>query len=238
MYKGVEIKYEKIMKNIREIKTKYYRGKKNTQDGFNKRIEGFLFSDSFSATATKFLLMFVATGSVAFVGATLPGLIKTIGFFCKGMRNHKRAKIEYSKKKISNSFAYLRKRQLIEILKEKNGKISVRLTNKGKKRLMEYSLDMLEIKKPEKWDGKWRVLTFDIPVHPKAYNSAREALRNKIKELGFYQIHKSVWVYPYECEDELLFIAEMFKVQQYIEIFTVDKMLHEKIMREKFPTLR
>lgn len=220
------------------IKTRSSQWKEKLPDGFGEKMENFLLSDSLSATATKFLLMLVATGGVVFVGATLPGLIKTIGYFCRSTRNRKRAKIKYSKKKISNSFAYLRKRQLIEILKEKNGKISVRLTNKGKRRLIEYSMDMLEIKKPEKWDRKWRVLTFDIPAHPNAYNSAREALRNKIKELGFYQVHKSVWIYPYECEDELLFIAGMFKVQQYIEIFTVEKMLHEKVLRGKFPTLQ
>ena len=78
---------------------------------------------------------------------------------------------------------------------------------------------------------------FDIPSYPKKYNYARDALRCKIKELGFYQIQKSAWVYPYECEDELLFIAGMFQVQKYVEILTVEKLLHEDFVRKKFEFL-
>ncbi|OGI21237.1 MAG: hypothetical protein A3J06_01530 [Candidatus Moranbacteria bacterium RIFCSPLOWO2_02_FULL_48_19] len=209
------------------------RRKENFIDEVRKKAESFLVSHSPAATATKFLLMFTAIGGISIVGATLPGLVKAIGFFA----NEAKKKNRYPKVKIKNSFEYLKKKQFIEIVKEKNGKIQVRLTNKGKKRLAEYSLDMLEIKKPEKWDGKWRVLMFDIPAHPKKYDYARDALRDKVKELGFYQIQKSVWVYPYECEDELLFIAEVFKVQQYIEILTVEKLLHENLVRKKFTFL-
>ncbi|MBI2439270.1 MAG: hypothetical protein HYV45_01560 [Candidatus Moranbacteria bacterium] len=207
--------------------------KKMSMENMRKRIEGFLFSDSPSVTVTKFLLVFIAIGGVAVVGATLPGLVKTIGHFSRMSKKRK----EYSKEKISASFEYLKKKQFIKIIKEKNGKVQVKLTNKGKSRLTEYSLDMLEIRKPKQWDGKWRIFMFDIPAHPKIYHSAREALRSKIKKLGFYQIQKSVWIYPYECEDEILFIAEMFKVQKYIEILTVEKLLHENFVREKFPFL-
>ncbi|MEK9150998.1 MAG: hypothetical protein AAB547_00010 [Patescibacteria group bacterium] len=222
------------MKNIRKTHKKHNRVRGHIPGWFEENIEAFLLSDSLSATTIKFLLMFIAMGGIAVVGATLPGLVKTIGAFTHGRRGRRNYKNKYSKKQISNTFEYLKKKQLIEVIKEENGRTVVRLTNKGKKRLMEYSIDMVEIKRPEKWDGKWRILMFDIPAYPKKYNCAREALRNKIKELGFYQIQKSVWAYPYECEDELLFIAETFKVQKYIEIITADRILHEKILRKKF----
>ncbi|MDO8566356.1 MAG: hypothetical protein Q7S04_04190 [Candidatus Moranbacteria bacterium] len=207
--------------------------KENLADNVRKKAEAFLVSDSPSATATKFLLTFIAIGGVSIVGATFPGLVKAIGFFSNGSKKKNR----YPEVKIKNSFKYLKKKQFVEIIKEKNGKIWVRLTNKGRNRLTGYSLDVLEIKKPEKWDGKWRVLMFDIPSHPKKYDYARDALRRKIRELGLYQIQKSVWVYPYECEDEILFVAEIFKVQRYIEILTVEKLLHESLLREKFKFL-
>ena len=75
---------------------------------------------------------------------------------------------------------------------------------------------------------------FDIPTKPKIYNQAREALRLKIKELGFFQMQKSAWVCPYECEDELLFVAELYHVEKYIEVLTVEKLLHESILKRKF----
>lgn len=207
--------------------------KQPSEEWWKQKIEDFLSSDSPTITATKFLLAFTAMGGIAIVGATIPGLIRLIGHSSRGHR----FKADYSKKKIENSFTYLKKKQFLEIIREKNGRIQVKLTNKGKKRLMEYSLDTIKIEKPKKWDGKWRVLTFDIPVYPKRYNAAREALRSKIKELGFYQIQKSVWVYPYECEDEILFVAEMFQVQQYIEILLVEKVLHTDVLKKVFPHL-
>lgn len=206
------------------------RNKGEKDVGFLERIENFLHSDAPTASATKYTLMFLALGGVVFGGAVIPGIFKALKVF--GGNNFARKK--YSRKKIGNSITYLKQKKLIEIIKEKDGKIKVQLTNKGKKRLVEYSIDLLQIKKPKKWDKKWRVLVFDIPTKPRIYNQAREALRFKIKELGFCQMQKSVWVYPYECEDELLFVAELYHVQKFIEVLTVEKLLHEEELRRKF----
>ncbi|EKE15528.1 MAG: repressor in ring oxydation complex/phenylacetic acid degradation pathway related protein (PaaX) [uncultured bacterium] len=192
-----------------------------------KRIEDFFYSDTPAATATKFLLMFAAIGGIAVGGAIVPGILKAIKEFEIPAAKTKR----YGKKQINNALINLKRQKLIDIVKEKNGKIQVKLTNKGKKRLLEFSLDTVRIKKPKKWDGKWRIVMFDIPNE---LNAARESLRRKIKELNFYQFQKSAWIFPYECEDEILFIAETFNVQQYVEIITADKFLHEEIVKKKF----
>lgn len=216
------------------MKSKYKVNLKNTlkksEQGLKDSIEDFFYSDRPEATATQFLLMFLALGTVVCGGAILPGILKAIKEFSRDND----WKNQFPKKKISNSLTHLRRDRLIEIITDNNDKVKILLTNKGQKRVREYSIDTLKIKKPEKWDGKWRILMFDIPSKPKIYNLAREALRNKIKDLGFFQMQKSAWVYPYECEDELLFIAEAFEVQKYIEILTVEKMLHEKMLKQKF----
>ena len=56
-------------------------------------------------------------------------------------------------------------------------------------------------------DGEWRIVIFDIP---EKFKKAREALRMKLKELGFLELQKSVFIFPYECEDEINFIVEVF----------------------------
>lgn len=188
-------------------------------------LERFQNSNSFAATAGKFLLMTVALGGIVFAGALVPGILALME---ENKKNNK-----YTDKQIKNAVYNLKKRKLIKIVRYDGDKVRVVLTNKGKKRIKEFSLETLLIEKPKKWDGKWRILMFDIPTKPKIYNQAREALRNKIKELGFYQLQKSVWVYPYECEDEILFVAELFYVQKYIEIITAEKVLHE-IQLKKF----
>jgi len=198
---------------------------KETQSHFKKYLNDFIESESFSATAGKFMLMTIALGGIAITGPIVPGLIKLIGEFKQTEK--------YTKDQIKNAFSNLKRRKLIKIIEE-GEKIKVHLTNKGTERFKEYSFESLAIKKPSHWDGKWRILIFDIPTKPKIYNLAREAFRKKIKELGFFQMQKSVWIYPFECEDELLLIAEIFQVQKYIEILTVEKLLHEKELKAKF----
>jgi DNA-binding transcriptional regulator PaaX len=160
------------------------------------------------------------------VGTALTGLLSATKSFSKSKK--------YSRLQMENAFKNLKRRKLIEIIQEGDDKIKVQLTNKGQKRIKEFCLEALEIKKPKVWDKKWRILIFDIPTKPKIYNMAREALRRKIKDLGFYQMQKSTWVYPYECEDEILFIAEIFQVQKHIEIITAEKLLHGDIIKRKF----
>jgi hypothetical protein len=214
------------------MKTKDKKHKYNQSIG--ERIEEFLHSDSCSANVTKYLLMTIATGGIVFGGAVLPGILKAIKDLNEGFDEMERNSKKFSKKKINNALGNIKRQKLIKIIKNKDGKFVVKLTNKGSMRVKKYSFETLKIKKPEKWDGKWRIFIFDIPTNPAIMNQAREVLRKKIKDLGFSQMQKSVWVYPYECEDELLFIAEMFGVQKYIEIITGDKVLHEKILKKKF----
>lgn len=206
----------KIKKKRRELKVR-------------EKIEDFLHSDSIPANATKFLLMVVALGGVAVGGAVLPGILKIL----KSL-DLSEERTGYDKRQISNAWGNLKRQKLIEIEKYKDDKIEVKLTNRGKERVAEFSFDLLRIKKPAKWDGKWRIVIFDIPNR---YKPAREALRNKIKELGLRQLQKSVWVYPYDCEDEILFVAEAFEVQHYIEIITAEKLLHEKVIKGYFKNL-
>ena len=75
------------------------------------------------------------------------------------------------------------------------------------------------------------IVMYDIPHELK---KERDWFRRHLIKFGYEMIQKSVWVYPYECEDELLFVAEMYYVQKYIEILTVEKLLHENLLKRKF----
>lgn len=194
---------------------------------FKEKIEYFLYEDeSFTATAGKFLLMIVALGGVAFIGAAAPGLFQAVGRYGISRR--------YSKKQMYTAYNNLKRRKLIEILSEKDNCLKVQITNTGKKRIREFLFDSLSIPKPKRWDKKWRIVIFDIPVNPKKLDRARRALREKIKELGFYRLQKSVWVHPYPCEDEVLLVAEIFEVTKFVEIIMAEKMLHESKLYAHF----
>lgn len=190
---------------------------------FKQNIQNFLDSDSGYATATKVVFATIALAGIITVIAIAPNVFQVFG-------RQKRSK-RYSDKQLKNAFYNLKKQKLIEVIQEKDNKIKIRLTNKGKERIKELSIDTLAIPQPQKWDKKWRMVIFDIP---NKFVKAREALRKKLKELGFYQLQKSVWAYPYPCQDEILFIAEIFKIQSFINILTVEECLHDYKLRKFF----
>ena len=103
--------------------------------------------------------------------------------------------------------------QMIDYKEDKNGLVTLVLSEKGKKRVLKFDLDDMKIKKPSKWDGFWRIIAFDIPEDK---NKARKALVSKMKELGFYPMQKSVFVYPYDCKNEIDFISEIFEIKPYV----------------------
>ena len=72
------------------------------------------------------------------------------------------------------------------------------------------------------------MVLFDIPEKRKP---AREALRKTLKRLGFYEFQKSVLVHPYECQDELDYVIEFFRLRPYVrtmEVVALDNEPHLK----------
>ncbi|MEK7576357.1 MAG: CRISPR-associated endonuclease Cas2 [Patescibacteria group bacterium] len=111
--------------------------------------------------------------------------------------------------------------RLVDFMIEKDGTSTIVLTERGKKKVLRYKIDEITIKVPTRWDGRWHIVMFDIPEKRKR---AREALRNKLQELGFLQFQKSVWVVPYPCKDEIDFIIEVFEIRphvQYLEVLSI-----------------
>jgi CRISPR-associated endonuclease Cas2 len=90
----------------------------------------------------------------------------------------------------------------------------------------------LEIKKPRKWDQKWRILIFDIQDKHKV---KREALRGKLKELGLYRLQKSVWVCPYDFFQEMDFLREFFGLKyREMRIITASEIENDEEIKAFF----
>lgn len=164
----------------------------------------------------------VAATSPNFVQKALPKILKQASFEWKKYEN---------KKRFLNSFNYLRSCGLIKA--EHRGKqLYVSLTEKGEKNAKKYWIDDLRIKKPEKWDGKWRVMIFDVKDKQKI---KREALRGKIKELGLYQLQKSVWVCPYNFEKEAGILKEFFDFNSdELKLIVASKIENDGAIRQYF----
>lgn len=147
----------------------------------------------------KDILQFLLITGMVYIAASSPY------FTIRLLKEIKRWK-KYPKRKLSSAFYILRKQGCIQIEK-KNKQIYISLTEKGRKRAGWLQIDALKINKPKKWDGKWRIVIFDISELKKFH---REALRGKLKELDFYPLQKSVWVQPFDCSDEINLLKDFF----------------------------
>lgn len=121
--------------------------------------------------------------------------------------------------------------KIIDYRENDDGTVKLVLTEAGRKRALVYNLDKIEIKKPLRWDGLWRVVAFDVPEDKKR---GRMALALKLKEIGFYPMQKSVFIHPYECKDEVDFIVEIFDLEPYVRFLRVKDIDIEFDLKNKF----
>ncbi len=121
--------------------------------------------------------------------------------------------------------------RIIDYKEKEDGTVEIVLTKEGKEKALKYKIDEIKIKKPDTWDGKWRMVIFDIPEKKR---KARKALRDKIRELGFRELQKSVFIFPYECEDEINFVVEVFDLRPYVRLLNVESFTNEEQFKLKF----
>jgi hypothetical protein len=99
--------------------------------------------------------------------------------------------------RINKTVRALRARGLIKMVRSQNG-WRYALTENGKHMLVKYEIKQCMIKKHKYWDKKWRVVIFDIR---EIHRTRRNELRKLLISLGFKLLHKSVWLFPYPCDD-------------------------------------
>jgi CRISPR/Cas system-associated endoribonuclease Cas2 len=105
------------------------------------------------------------------------------------------------------------RRGYIAIDRGKVNQASISITNKGEIKLLESSIGNVI-------DGKWRIVSFDIP---ESLRNKRNSLRRIIKKLGFKQIQKSLWACPYNKADNLKLVFDDLKINKYVAYFIVEK---------------
>ena len=116
-----------------------------------------------------------------------------------------------------------------ELLVYKSG--FARLTPKGEAVLRKLKLQEYKIKKPKRWDKKWRVLIFDIPEKRR---KTRVQVRTTLQRIGFIRLQDSVWVYPYECEELAVLIKADLKVGKDILYMVVEKLEGDAWLKNHF----
>ena len=140
-----------------------------------------------------------------FVGGAIV-LASTSPYFVQNLiKGYKRYQ-KYPKQKVSATIWRLKRDGFIDI-RQSNHQIYISLTPDGRRKAGIFQINNLKIKKPKQWDKKWRLLMFDISQKRKIL---REALRGKLKELGYLPFQKSIWIHPFDCIAEVELLKDFF----------------------------
>lgn len=175
------------------------------------------------------LLRTLALGGVTVTVLLAPGtakmLDKPIQRFIKNLEAKER------ERELRQMLVYMKSKGLIKGSYD----YGLEITDKARKRLAKLDIDKLAIKAPKRWDGKWRIIFYDIPESQKA---ARNAFSFKLRQLGCQQLQRSVWVHPFACQEEVSAVAASLEIDKYITYLEVSKISGRSKLIERFGYLK
>lgn len=126
---------------------------------------------------------------------------------------------------------YMQKQALVKITDNNDGSYQITLTKKGQTRSSRVRFEQLQIPE-EKWDEKWRVFMFDIPEQ---YKTTRDYISRHMRQIGFKQLQKSVFVYPYPVDEFIELVKDMFpEIEKHISYMVAEETDQHNALVKRF----
>lgn len=131
--------------------------------------------------------------------------------------------------------ARYRRKQAIErlveqgLVRERSNRLSITPSGKGVVGVLAASTRALLGK--THWDGKWRIVTFDVP---EKYAPLRRKVRAVLKRAGFVKLQQSLWVYPHECRELAQLIQEESRLSRHVLYGTLDRIDNDEHLKAAF----
>lgn len=117
------------------------------------------------------------------------------------------------KSSLAKAIKRLRENGLIDFVSDEE--LLIKLTDPGKDRALWAKM----LAGDRKWDGRWRLVIWDIPEKRRA---ARDMLRMKLKQLGFTRWQKSVWVSKINCTYILREFIKKVGIEDWVKVVESD----------------
>lgn len=172
---------------------------------------------------TREVLKVIAVSGIVLGTIAIPTLPMAVSTVIKAWKN-------INKRDLGRIIKRLEKQKMISI-NEVGDKISIEITEKGRRRLLEYDFENIEIKSKRR-DGKWRLVIFDIPEEKK---SSRDVFRRKLLELNFIRLQDSVFVSAFPCKSEIDFLCHFLEISNFVTLVSLDKIERgEKLLFKEY----
>lgn len=112
-----------------------------------------------------------------------------------------------------------------------DGEKIYKLNLKGKRHLESYLIVKQGITKTARWDGKWHLVTFDIPEPKKI---ARNNLIIHLKNQGLVNYTKGLWLTPYSPTSFVRGLTKQLGIEKQVKLITATTIDDEKRWRKHF----
>ena len=192
-----------------------------------KQIDEEIFNQKYAPI--KDILILVGAGAFLAASIAVPNLPRALRPFVKEDEReaYKRFNVPYAKRALER----LARQKLVEI-GEEDGVQVVKITEAGRERILRLALDQLEIKKPKHWNGKWYLVSYDIP---ETLKTPRNLFVYYLRAWGFYPFHRSVYLHAYkEAIKAVEFLREYLRLGKYVQILEVNRIEKDHIFRKFF----
>lgn len=158
--------------------------------------------------------------SVALIAPNVLGALKKID-------PHWEHKLD-PRRRVNQTISRLKQKGLI-VFSKSGGQLHI--TQKGQRLLQSIDEGKFYVRKPLRWDGRWRMVMFDVAEHRR---QARDTLRRMLRKVGFVQLQGSVWVYPYDCEGVIKLITADQHLGTQVLYAIVDVLEGDASLRSRF----
>ena len=154
--------------------------------------------------------------AVALIAPNVLGALAKMGFINTAQR----------KQSVQRSLMKLKQRGYLIVENS-----SIRLTGKGEQLAALLESGRVTSARSRVWDGKWRLLIFDIPERRKR---VRNRIRETLRGLGFQRLQDSVWVFPHDCEDLITILKADLQIGRDVLYIIADRIEHDASLRKVF----
>lgn len=175
------------------------------------------------------LLLLLGTGALLATAIALPNAGRVLKYFLPKKSDWNDWQ-EFNEGYLRKAIKRLDKLKVIRI-SERDGVGFVKLTDRGRKKIIRLGLETITIPVPSKWDKKWRVVFYDV-VGKK--NRTRDVFRHYLRGAGFYPLQASVYLHAYPCEREIEFLKYFLGIGAEVRIMIAEKIENDLEFRKYF----
>lgn len=164
-------------------------------------------------------------------GGLALGLTRSPKQYFRVIKEVRREWGEINHESLNRAIRSLYESKLVETKGDHNGTLTLVLSKEGRRLALTYDIDNMCIKEQTRWDGKWRIVMFDVP---EKFKKVRDALRMHFKNMEFYEFQKSVFVHPYPCAKEIEYLMEFYQARRFVRFIVATEIDNSLELRRHF----